>query len=257
MIHKMRLKPQPFHAVKAGYKTIELRLNDEKRRLLKTGDYIEFTLIGNPDEKITKKITALHEFPDFAEMYRNLPLLKCGYTPFTLHEAVPERMELYYSKSEQQKYNVLGIELEEEKFQKYLSGQTGEIPDCSGYEKALQEIRSGLKSTHWIWYVFPQIKGLSVDVVTEYYALDNIDDAREYIEHNVLGKRLLEITSELLKLDISDPVVIFGMTDALKLRSCMTIFDYVSPENTVFREVIDKFCLGVPDENTLDIIEKL
>lgn len=257
MIHKMKLKANPFHAVKAGYKTIELRLNDEKRRLLKVGDSIEFTLIGSPDEKITKKITALHEFPDFSELYKNLPLLECGHTPFTLHEAVPEHMELYYSKEEQQKYNVLGIELEKKKFQKYLSGQTGEIPDCSGYEKALQEIRSGLKATHWIWYVFPQIKGLSADTVTEYYALDSIDDAREYINHSVLGKRLLEITSELLELDISDPVVIFGMTDALKLRSCMTLFDYVSPENTVFREVLDKFCLGMPDEKTLDIIEKL
>lgn len=88
MIHKMKLKANPFHAVKSGYKTIELRLNDEKRRLLKTGDYIEFTLIGSPDEKIIKKITALHEFPDFSELYKNLPLLECGHTPFTLHEAV-------------------------------------------------------------------------------------------------------------------------------------------------------------------------
>jgi len=254
MLHKMKLYSGPFQAIKTGYKSIELRLNDEKRQKLQIGDHIEFTCIDSPDEKIIKKIKALHEFENFEILFQKLPLLRCGETPFSLREADPEKMRNFYSPEKLEKYHALGIELEEIPLQRFLAGQSGSIPECSGYETALEEIRNGLKKTHWIWYVFPQIKGLTPDPVTEYYALQNIAEAKAFLHHAELGKNLLSITETLLKSNTSDPVVIFGKTDAYKLRSCMTLFSEIAPEYPVFEQILDKFCLGTKDENTLRIL---
>lgn len=161
-------------------------------------------------------------------------------------------MEVYYSREQQKKYSVVGIELEEESLQRFLAGQTGAMPYC--YGTALQEICSGLKETHWIWYIFPMIKGLTPDTVTEYYALKNKKEAREYTAHPVLGARLIEITEKLLELETSDPVTVFGMTDAFKLHACMTLFDEIAPEQAVFHKVLEKFCLGRKQEDTLRIL---
>ncbi|MBR0483767.1 MAG: DUF1810 family protein [Oscillospiraceae bacterium] len=254
MHYQMKLNEKPFRALQAGYKSIELRLNDEKRQQLQTGDEITFTCIPHPEESITKKIKALYKFADFAELFASLPLLKCGETPFSLPEAKPEQMNLYYSQEQQKKYQALGIALEEVPLQRFLAGQTGAMPDCSGYETALKEIRSGYKSTHWIWYILPQIKGLTPDTVTEYYALENKQEARAFLHHPVLGVRLLEMTEALLQLQTSDPVVIFGLTDAYKLRNCMTLFAEIAPEQTLFADTLSKFCLDTKDEKTLQIL---
>lgn len=106
----MKLNPAPFEMIKSGEKTIELRLLDEKRRQLKVGDKIVFTSNAT-GETLTKKVAALHTFASFDELYRALPLLKCGYTPADINTASPTDMESYYSKEEQAKYGVLGIEL--------------------------------------------------------------------------------------------------------------------------------------------------
>ncbi len=254
MNYTMKLNPEPFYAVKAGYKTIELRLNDEKRQKLKIGDSITFHRIDELSETVTKKITALHYFSDFKELFQELPLLKCGYTPFTWQEANPEQMESFYSKEQQEKYHVVGIELENEPLQKYLVGQAGVVPDCSSYGKALQEIQSGQKITHWIWYIFPQIKGLTIDTVTEFYALEDAKEAQDFLVHPVLGTRLAEITETLLQLETDDPVAIFGLTDAYKLRSCMTLFCEIAPEKVIFQKALEKFCLGMKDDNTIQIL---
>ena len=254
--HRMKLKKRPFGAVSAGYKTIELRLLDEKRKEVKKWDCIEFSLIENQEMKIVKFVTDIYNFPDFKELYKNLPLLKCGFSPFTLDEAEPEHMNEFYSPEKQKLYSVIGIQLEESPMQKYLAGHSGLIPDCSGYEKALAEIRSGIKTSHWIWYIFPQIRGLTNDYVTEYYALDGKNEALEFYNHEILGKRLTEITNELLNLPTDDPVVVFGRTDAFKLRACMTLFSEIAPNNEVFEKVIEKFCMGTKDEDTLNIISE-
>ena len=256
MNHTMKLNPEPFYAVKAGYKTIELRLNDEKRQKLKVGDDIIFHRIDEPSETVTKKVSALRHFADFEELFQKLPLLKCGYTPFTWQGANPEQMESFYSKEQQAKYHVVGIELEEAPLQKYLVGQAGAIPECSSYEKAFQEIESGLKVTHWIWYIFPQIKGLTADTVTEFYALQNISEAQAFLAHPVLGARLIAITEALLAIQTDDPVAIFGLTDAYKLRSCMTLFSEIAPEKVIFQKILEKFCLGMKDEDTVQILSK-
>ena len=253
MLHKMKLNEKPFNAMKVGYKSIEFRLFDEKRQRLNIGDSIEFSLIGDESKTIVKKISDIHHFKNFEELFSTLPLLKCGETPFTFREARAEDMEKFYSKQQQEKYSVIGIEFEEIPLQRFLAGHSGGIPLCSGYETAFGEIRSGLKKSHWIWYVFPQIKGLTSDTVTEYYALDDRNEAEMFFNHPVLGKRLTEISSALLELDTCDPVSVFGLVDACKLRSCMTLFSEISGEK-VFDDVLGKFCLGIKDEKTLELL---
>lgn len=253
MIHNMKLCEKPFNAMKIGYKSIELRLFDEKRQKLQIGDSIEFSMIENENQKLVKKISAIHHFKDFNELFSSLPLLKCGETPFTFRDARAENMEKFYSKEKQQKYSVIGIEFEEIPLQRFIAGHSGGIPLCSGYETALDEIRAGFKSSHWIWYIFPQLKGLTSDTVTEYYALDGRKEAEEFLNHEILGKRLTEISSALLGLENSDPVSVFGLVDAYKIRSCMTLFSEIS-DNDVFDRVLEKFCMGTKDEKTLEIL---
>lgn len=111
MIHNMKLNPEPFELISSGQKTIELRLNDEKRQRIKISDEIIFTKTENSKQKITAVVVDLHKFNSFVELYNTLPLLKCGYTEDDILTANPKDMELYYSKEQQRKYGVLGIEI--------------------------------------------------------------------------------------------------------------------------------------------------
>ena len=112
MIHYMKLHAKPFENIKSGIKTIELRLNDEKRRIISVGDTISFTSTSNADETITANVTGIHKFDNFVELYDALPLDKCGYLPHELASAAPEDMNVYYSVEQQQKYGVVGIEIQ-------------------------------------------------------------------------------------------------------------------------------------------------
>lgn len=109
-IHNMKLHASPFEKIKRGEKTIELRLFDEKRQMINPGDTILFTNTAT-GEKLQAKVKQLHRFASFEELYQTLPLLQCGYTAEDIHSASPADMEAYYSKEEQQKYGVVGIEL--------------------------------------------------------------------------------------------------------------------------------------------------
>lgn len=124
------------------------------------------------------------------------------------------------------------------------------------YSKALEEVRQGKKETHWMWFIFPQIIGLGESETAIYYSIADIGEAKLYLNHEVLGPRLVEITKELLELETDDPVEVFGEIDSLKLNSCMTLFDYVSEDENVFYEVIEKFYDGKKDEKTLQLIRK-
>ena len=110
MTHKMKLCPEPFMMIRRGRKTIELRLNDEKRQKIKVGDTIVFTNTAT-GETLTKQVLQLHVFDSFRELYEALPLLKCGYTPEDIATASPADMEAYYSLEEQKNYGVVGIAL--------------------------------------------------------------------------------------------------------------------------------------------------
>ena len=120
---------------------------------------------------------------------------------------------------------------------------------CS-YNDALKEIKAGKKQSHWIWYVFPQIKGLGHSYNSEFYGISGKDEAKAYLEHSVLGQRLREITKALL--DCSNPSAddILSFPDVLKVKSCMTLFDLVSP-NDIFKDVLDKYYEGKTCEKTL------
>ncbi len=121
------------------------------------------------------------------------------------------------------------------------------------YDTALREIRAGRKRSHWMWYIFPQIAGLGMSYTAQLYAIADINEARQYIEHPVLGARLIEISRALLTLESSDATAVMGYPDDLKLRSCMTLFAQVS-DDPVFPAVLDKFYGGRADTRTLSIL---
>ena len=109
-MHNMKLDPAPFEMIKSGKKTIELRVYDEKRQRIKVGDEITFTNVAN-GEVLNVTVKKLHCFATFDELYKSLPLLKCGYTAENIDSATPADMERYYSVEEQREYGVVGIEL--------------------------------------------------------------------------------------------------------------------------------------------------
>ncbi len=103
-----------------------------------------------------------------------------------------------------------------------------------------------------MWYVFPQIRGLGLSGTTAYFSIKDLTEAVDYYAHPVLGERLIEITSALLDIENSDPVAVFGIPDAYKLRSCMTLFKHAAPDNELFQRVLEKFCQGAEDKKTLE-----
>ena len=108
------------------------------------------------------------------------------------------------------------------------------------YDIALNEIKNGKKISHFMWYIFPQLKGLGYSDISNYYGISGLDEAKEYLEDEILGNRLYNITLELLKIDEDDPINIFGNVDALKLKSSMTLFDIVS-DDEIFYDVLKKY----------------
>ena len=118
------------------------------------------------------------------------------------------------------------------------------------YDIALNEIRKGQKRGHWIWYIFPQIKGLGHSYNSEYYGLSGKDEAKAYLDHPVLGQRLREITTALLNCNNSSVDDILGFPDNLKVRSCMTLFDLVAP-NDIFSEALNKYYEGKRCDKTI------
>lgn len=119
------------------------------------------------------------------------------------------------------------------------------------YENAKQELAEGRKRTHWIWFIFPQLAVLGHSANAKYYGISGYDEAKAYLEHPTLGARLREITLALLQHRGESAVDILGDIDAVKVCSCMTLFDAVSP-NDIFQEVLDAFYNGTLDKNILD-----
>ena len=126
---------------------------------------------------------------------------------------------------------------------------------ADSYARALREIKSGRKTSHWMLYIFPQLSGLGHSQTARYYAIRDRAEAEAYLAHPVLGKRLLEISSELLKLESSDATAVMGWPDDLKLKSSMTLFSLVSRE-PVFRQVLEKYFRGEEDAYTVQAISR-
>lgn len=131
---------------------------------------------------------------------------------------------------------------------RFLDAQRGD------YAAALAEVRRGRKTSHWMWYIFPQIAGLGQSSTARYYSIRDLEEAREYYAHPVLGQRLREISGALLDLRGSDPVAVFGGIDSMKLKSSMTLFAVAAPDDPLFQQVLDKYYGGEQDALTLRIL---
>lgn len=135
-----------------------------------------------------------------------------------------------------------------DELQRFIDAQDGD------YATALSEIKRGRKRSHWMWYIFPQIQGLGLSDMSKRYAIKDLDEAEAYLNHPVLGQRLIEICTALLGLNSNDAYAIFGTPDDMKLRSCMTLFASLPDAYPVFRSVLDKFFNGKMDSATLKLL---
>lgn len=120
------------------------------------------------------------------------------------------------------------------------------------YEQALAEVKNGKKRSHWIWYIFPQLKGLGMSYNSQYYGISGRGEAKAYLEHPVLGARLREITKALLDQQDVSVQDVFGSLDAMKVLSSMTLFHEVATDDNLFSQVIDKYYQGIPDRITVE-----
>lgn len=123
------------------------------------------------------------------------------------------------------------------------------------YQTALSELNAGKKQSDWMWYIFPQIQGLGFTDTSKKYAIDDLDEATEYLQHRVLGPRLILLSQVLLGLETTDAHKIFGSPDDLKLKSSMTLFSQVPNTDPVFELVLQKFFNGLKDHITLKILK--
>ncbi|MBO1924000.1 DUF1810 domain-containing protein [Thiomicrorhabdus sp. 6S3-12] len=136
------------------------------------------------------------------------------------------------------------------KLQRFIDGQS------QVYDTVLSELHAGHKQTHWMWFIFPQLDGLGSRPWTVFYSIKSIGEARAYLEHPLLGERLIKCTETVMQHRTKSLLEIFGKPDNRKFCSCMTLFAAVS-DKPVFQQAIDSFCNGQADENSLALIRKL
>ena len=125
---------------------------------------------------------------------------------------------------------------------------------ASVYPRALEELKRGHKQSHWMWYVFPQMAGLGHSAMSHSYAIQSLEEAREYFAHPILGARLRECCQAAMAVEGRSAHEIFRSPDDLKFRSCLTLFAQAAPEETLFRELLEKYFGGKADAATLDLM---
>ena len=119
------------------------------------------------------------------------------------------------------------------------------------FQRAVAELRAGRKVSHWMWFIFPQIAGLGLSAMSQRYAISGLAEARAYLQHLVLGARLVECATVFAATDGKSAAEILGPVDAMKLRSSMTLFAAAAPDQPAFGAVLTKYFGGSPDEATL------
>jgi len=124
------------------------------------------------------------------------------------------------------------------------------------YDSALAELKRGKKVGHWMWFIFPQIRGLGTTSTSRFFGIQNDKEAKEYLADSLLGKRLIECTTVLINITDLTAREIFGYPDELKLQSSMTLFEKVSSNKNVFTKVIDKYYQGKRDEKTFALLNQ-
>ena len=122
------------------------------------------------------------------------------------------------------------------------------------YDTVLNELRAGRKSSHWIWFIFPQISGLGHSAMAQQFAITSLDEAKAYLQHPALGPRLRACTQLVLDVNGRSAQEIFGYPDNLKFRSCMTLFLTAATDDTLFKDALLKYFGGKPDQLTLDLL---
>lgn len=125
------------------------------------------------------------------------------------------------------------------------------------YDDVLTELRNGRKESHWMWFIFPQIAGLGHSSTSQYYAIKSLDEARHYLGHPVLGKRLLECTERILVIDGKTALEVFGSPDDMKLKSSATLFAHIAEPNSPFVRVLHKYFHDERDSRTLQLVSQL
>jgi len=131
---------------------------------------------------------------------------------------------------------------------RFVDAQSGE------YEQVLAELRAGRKQSHWIWFIFPQLKGLGRSSTAEYYGVGSIDEARAYLRHPVLGRRLEECSALVNGIEGRTIDEIFGFPDNLKFRSSMTLFANAADDKRIFLDALGQYFAGDPDAKTLELL---
>lgn len=124
------------------------------------------------------------------------------------------------------------------------------------YETALKEIQNGRKQSHWMWYIFPQLRGLGQSSMAWEYGITDLEEAKEYLAHPILGVRLLEICNAAFNTSSNNAVEVFGFPDNLKLKSSMTLFEAADPQQAIFGQILMKFFNGERDSATLGILHE-
>jgi uncharacterized protein (DUF1810 family) len=144
--------------------------------------------------------------------------------------------------------NKPGVPADPHDLSRFLKAQEGD------YNQALLEIRSGRKRSHWMWYIFPQYDGLGFSSTSKRYAIKSVAEAQAYLGHPVLGPRLVECAEAVVRVAGRSASQIFGFPDDMKLRSCATLFAWVSPAGSVFERLLDKYFQGERDAKTLHLL---
>ena len=135
--------------------------------------------------------------------------------------------------------------------QKFLDAQDGI------YETALQELRTGKKKSHWMWFIFPQLLGLGRSATAQFYGISGLSEAKAYLAHPILGFRIRETVAVLLQQNHYDAYLIFGSPDDLKLKSCLTLFAIAEEEkNNIFRKALEVYFQGIPDPRTVEMLNR-
>jgi uncharacterized protein (DUF1810 family) len=122
------------------------------------------------------------------------------------------------------------------------------------YARALAELGSGRKRSHWMWYIFPQFRGLGFSSMSQRYAIGSVDEAKAFLRHPVLGPRLTECANAMLAIANRSATEILGTPDDLKLRSSATLFAHVAPPGSEFERLLQKYWQGAPDQATLELL---
>ncbi len=123
------------------------------------------------------------------------------------------------------------------------------------YEDVIQELKQGRKTSHWIWYIFPQIKGLGRSWTAQQFAISSLEEAEAYLNNSILGSRLIECTQLVLNIEDRNIRQIFGYPDNLKFRSSMTLFLHATKDNQIFKDALLKYFEGKADQLTLDVLQ--